>query len=250
MCDQRYALPLIVLDPKIKMFMYLVNALRFAEIKLEDRRITLSEDKTLPRIAFISQCAQDVSESIHMAKTVFQCTFGSTNCNSAVGTLAELAVGFMNVKVSNDSRGRKEKSIPWTVIHLRGDYEPLVPFLEQFNPDITIIELSSSNPGTDWKENTKNLNNVVGWNITNSAIKTDTKKMLISGRFNDVSRKMKEAVVGIATNKKIINEDNLQEKEERKWLSEINVPNIIEADKMFGMYSLVKALTDLNFDTL
>ena len=232
--DQRYSVPLIYISQNTKKLTYLLESLRFIEIKLQDQSLDLMTDILLPRVVFLSQVREDVSQSLHMTKEVFLCTIASTKCCDNLGLMAELAIGRLN-------RSGSDKCSPWLVLHVRGDFTRIWSFIEEF-ADIIVCQLAK---GDDSNDKTGPKSSEVGksllkWKITDEKLKADYKKKTISGDFHQIAEKMKTVIKCISKRKR-------KRKEKRIPISDIAPANMQMIDQINGIDLLTTAIKKIDF---
>ena len=189
--DQRYSVPLIYHSENRKGLICLVESLRFIEIKLTDKRLELMDDTSLPRVAFLSRCSENLSQSLHMAKEVFKCNIPSTICKDNLGLMVEIGIGFLS-----DTRTNSNESRHWLILHVRASHLrlPLLTFIDRF-ADIIVYEMTIHDKlcNTDEMGLFKEGKPILKWKITNEILTASKKDLTIAGSFHDIAERMELA---------------------------------------------------------
>eukprot|EP00794_Sanderia_malayensis_P004912 gene4912-5558_t len=237
LCDQRYAIPIIYPQFGTTQLVYAVNSLQFTTSKLSDRNLSLVEDTTLARVAFLSSRDETSAESTHMAKEVFKCNFGSLECKKKVGPVTELAVGFLPKEDS-------DKYQPWLLANVHGNFEPLQDLIGTF-ADLVVLEVGSDQDLTS-DSHLKSLffgKQVIRWKTDSGKLNVNQKALTISGSFHDVAEQINSTA-------KAIFKKNCFDKTTRQALSNITIENVETPDQLIGMNSIITEVENTGFSTV
>eukprot|EP00794_Sanderia_malayensis_P004906 gene4906-5554_t len=237
LCDQRYAIPIIYPQFDTKQLVYVVNSLQFATSKLSDGNLSLVEDTTLPRVAFLSNRDETFAESTHMAKEVFKCNFGSLDCKKKVGPVTELTVGFL----SNEDFDNYQ---PWLLANVHGNFEPLQDFIGMF-ADLVVLEVGSDQDLTS-DSPLKLLfpgKQIIRWKTDSGKLNVNKRALIISGSFHNVAKTINSAA-------KAIFKKNCFGKTTRQALTNITIENVKTTDQIIGINSIKTEVENTDFSTV
>ena len=235
--EQRYSVPLIFSYSEDSVLTHLKNALMFSKVKYFKEFRSINEDTDLPRVVFLSDCYDcEVAESMDLTSQVFSCRFASKGSDiKHISTLCELNVGFLK----SDDTGSE---FPWMVLHIRGSYLPLIPFLEQFKPDAVLVEVDLNRTKFSFEENLITITTkLMSWCSSRYAPKYDKKKKLFTGPFHSIAD-------GITKGLKSIMKNRSSSRESKLMLKEIN--GIIQQDEIPGLEVIEKTVKRSNIASL
>eukprot|EP00794_Sanderia_malayensis_P004911 gene4911-5557_t len=236
LCDQRYAIPIIYPQFGTKQLVYVVNSLQFTTSKLSDRNLSLVEDTTLPRVAFLSSCDETSAESTHMAKEVFKCNFGSLECEEKIGLVTELTVGFLGNEV--------DKYQPWLLANVHGNFEPLQDFIGMF-ADLVLLEVGSDQDLTS-DSHLKSLfpgKQIIRWKTDSGKLNVNKKALTISGSFHYVAKQINSVANAIF-------KKNCFDKTTRQALSNITIEHVETPDQLIGTNSIITEVENTDLSTV
>ena len=180
--EQRYSVPLFFQYISEDRLISLTDALMFSKVKYLKKFRSLDQDINLPRIVFLSECDEiDLAESMDLASHIFRCRFGSRGSDMKnFSTMSELTVGFLGGQ-------NQDTECPWMVLHVQGDYKPLLSCLQQFKPDVVLVEVNAKSKNyTLQKTFEATTQHVLSWSSNKCRLKYDKKRKLFVGQFNQI----------------------------------------------------------------
>ena len=237
--EQRYSVPLIFSYSEDNELIHLKNALMFSKVKYLKEFRSIDEDTDLPRVVFLSECYDsEVTESMDLTSQVFSCRFASKGSDiKQFSTMCELNVGFLKSDDPNTE-------CPWMVLHIKGNYLPVIPFLKQFNPDVILVEVDLNQTIFAYETNLATISitsKLMSWGSNRQAFKYDKKKKLFTGSFNSIADGITKGLNLIMKNRSSIRESKLM-------LKEIN--GITPQDEITGLEEIEKTVKRSNIASL
>ena len=183
--EQRYSVPLFFQYVGKDRLISLTNALLFSKVKYFKKLRSIDQDTDLPRVVFLSECHEnEMAESMDLASRIFNCRFASESSDmKSFFTMCELTVGFLEGQNLNSE-------CPWMVLHVQGDYEPLLSCLKQFSPDVILLEIDTADQKRTQHILRKDLaamtQHVFSWSSSKCKFDYDKKRKLFVGQFNNI----------------------------------------------------------------
>ena len=181
--EQRYSVPLVFQHRGEDELISLTDALMFSKVKYLKKFKSIDQDTDLPRVVFLSDCEEiDMAESLDLASHIFRCRFGSKGSDMKnFSTMCELTVGFLGGQ-------NQDSECPWMVLHVQGDYKPLLSCLQQFKPDVVLVEVDlKREKHALLKDLAKLTHHLFSWSSSKCKFQYDRKKKLFIGQFNDIA---------------------------------------------------------------
>ena len=225
--EQRYSVPLIFSYSEDNKLIHLKNALMFSKVKYLKEFRSIDEDTDLPRVMFLSECFDsEVAKSMDLTSQVFSCRFASKGSDiKHFSTMCELNVGFLKSDDPNTE-------CPWMVLHVRGNYLPVIPYLKQFKPDAVLVEVDLGQTNFSFKENLATITTkLMSWGSNRQAPKYDKKKKLFTGPFHSIADGITKGLNSIMKNRSSIRDSKLMLKEIYSFTPQDEITGLEEIEK-------------------
>ena len=182
--EQRYSVPIFFQYSGEDRLVSLTDALMFSKVKYLKKFRSIDQDKDLPRVVFLTDCHEnEMAESLDLASHIFRCRFGSKGSDmKSFSTMCELTVGFLGGQ-------NLDSECPWMVLHVQGDYDHLLSYLQQFSPDVIMVEvdLKRKKHVKFQKDLAELTHHLFTWSSSKCKYHYDRKKKLFVGQFNDIA---------------------------------------------------------------
>ena len=192
--EQRYSVPIFFQYSGEDRLISLTNALMFSKVKYFKKSRSIDQDIDLPRVVFLSECHEnEMAESMDLASRIFNCRFASEGSDmKGFSTMSELTVGFLGGQ-------NQDSECPWMVLHVQADYEPLLPCLQQFKPDVILVEIDIADQKRTqhilWKDLAAMTQHVFSWSSSKCKFNYDKKRKFFVGQFNCIAKGITDRLI-------------------------------------------------------